>query len=329
MYEEKKEEKDFMHKVLKNLLDFHPLILSGISLVSMICYFVYFGIFIGYFPVLSGSDIFYIGALLFTIVAILSLFIVSIMLLYGWYYIKPNNKPSCRNNYLAALLAIPPTAILIMQVQYKELTIIIILFVLYIVIYFILCFACCLICCLLKQSRFVVVFLVILDFICLTIFSNIIVDTKDTVLLLILYSFVYICVIFLVFAFIEYIFKDKNPQLFMLTFAVMLFIVIFYYLSDDIAKKFEISNIEYEYLSIEKSVLGALPKGICEKKEKDSIRTYYDANDISNVVMLYNIKALSTLGKFYYLEAIGCENNEKIRFELDASKIISRKKQER
>ena len=44
---------------------------------------------------------------------------------------------------------------------------------------------------------------------------------------------------------------------------------------------------------------------------------------------LHNIKALSTLGKFYYLEAIGCEKNETIRFELDASKIISREKQER
>ena len=95
---------------------------------------------------------------------------------------------------------------------------------------------------------------------------------------------------------------------------------------DVIANRLGMTNVEYKYLSIEKSALGALPKGICEKTEKDLIRTYYDANNISNVVMLYNIKALSTLGKFYYLEAIGCENNEKIRFELDSSKIISRAK---
>ena len=50
MCEEKKEEKDFMHKVLKNLLDFHPLILSGISLVGMIYYFVYFVVKLEYFP---------------------------------------------------------------------------------------------------------------------------------------------------------------------------------------------------------------------------------------------------------------------------------------
>lgn len=43
---------------------------------------------------------------------------------------------------------------------------------------------------------------------------------------------------------------------------------------------------------------------------------------------LYNIKALSTLGKFYYLETIGYKNmnDKEIKFELDTSKIISREK---
>jgi len=44
---------------LNILLKFHPLILSCISLVGVICYFAYFGLFIGYFPVLSGSEIIY------------------------------------------------------------------------------------------------------------------------------------------------------------------------------------------------------------------------------------------------------------------------------
>ena len=62
-----------MHKVLKNLLDFHPLILSGISLVSVICFFVYYGLFIGYFPALSGSDVFYFGGLIFSIIFVISI----------------------------------------------------------------------------------------------------------------------------------------------------------------------------------------------------------------------------------------------------------------
>ena len=104
-------------------------------------------------------------------------------------------------------------------------------------------------------------------------------------------------------------------------------IVIFFYLADDIAKKFEITNMEYEYLSIEKSIAGALPEKICKNgKYYDDSKTYYDENETNGVIKLYNVKALSTLGKFYYLEAIGCENNEKIRFELDSSKIISRAK---
>lgn len=56
-------------------------------------------------------------------------------------------------------------------------------------------------------------------------------------------------------------------------------------------------------------------------KPKENI-TYTEKRD--DTVWLHNIKAISTLGKFYYLET-----KDGIRFELDASKIISRKKQER
>ncbi|WP_159070051.1 hypothetical protein [Campylobacter concisus] len=48
--------------------------------------------------------------------------------------------------------------------------------------------------------------------------------------------------------------------------------------------------------------------------------TYFEKND--EVIKLYNIKALSTLGKFYYLET-----KDGVKFELDASKIISRAKE--
>lgn len=50
--------------------------------------------------------------------------------------------------------------------------------------------------------------------------------------------------------------------------------------------------------------------------------TYFEKND--EVIKLHNIKALSTLGKFYYLET-----KDGVKFELDASKIISRQKEER
>ena len=350
MSEERKEEKDFLHKALDNLLNFHPLLLSGISLVSMICYFVYFGIFIGYFPVLSGSDIFYIGALLFTIVAILSLFIVSIILLYGWYYIRANNQPTFSNNWLAMILAIPLTLILVkylnkvISIFLKEQYDIFNNKLLFFIFFFFISF--CLFSLLLKIPNWlknsfiknliyiifsfiknliyiILIISVITGLICLVEF---IIKTNGWVQLC-LVSLLYMCILVLIFLFTKYIYKDKKPATYVSIVTVMLFIVIFNYCSDDIAKKFEITNIEYKYLSIEKSALGALPENICKGgKYCDDGKTYYDENESNGVVKLYNIKVLSTLGKFYYLEAIGCENNEKIRFELDANKIISRQK---
>ena len=126
---------------------------------------------------------------------------------------------------------------------------------------------------------------------------------------------------------LEYFYNNNDLLQFVVAFIIVVFAILSWFVTNEFANRLGIANVEYKYLSIEKSALGALPKGICKKTEKDLIRTYYDANDISNVVILYNIKALSTLGKFYYLEAIGCENNEKIRFELDSSKIISRSKE--
>jgi len=360
MCEEKKEEKDFMHKVLKNLLDFHPLILSGISLVTMICYFVYFGIFIGYFPVLSGSDIFYIGALLFTIVAILSLFIVSIILLYGWYYIRANNQPTFSNNWLAMILAIPLTLILVkylnkvISIFLKEQYDIFNNKLLFFIFFFLISF--CLFSLLLKipnwlknsfikfslllkipnwlKNSFIknLIYIILIisaikGLICLVEF---IIKTNGWVQLC-LVSLLYMCILVLIFLFTKYIYKDKKPATYVSIVTVMLFIIIFNYCSDDIAKKFEITNIEYKYLSIEKSVLGALPEEICKNgknKNRDFNKTYYDENETGGVIKLYNIKVLSTLGKFYYLETIGYknENNKETRFELDASKIISRQK---
>ncbi|WP_103580233.1 hypothetical protein [Campylobacter concisus] len=64
-----------------------------------------------------------------------------------------------------------------------------------------------------------------------------------------------------------------------------------------------------------------------QKEENASVKlfkrecvTYFEKND--EVIKLYNIKALSTLGKFYYLET-----KDGVKFELDASKIISRAKE--
>ena len=73
---------------LNTLLKFHPLILSGITLLSMICYFVYFGFELRYFPDLGGSDVAYVGVLFFFILAFISLSIILPCLFYPGYHKK-------------------------------------------------------------------------------------------------------------------------------------------------------------------------------------------------------------------------------------------------
>ena len=126
---------------------------------------------------------------------------------------------------------------------------------------------------------------------------------------------------------LEYFYKQNDYKLLLVTVSTVVLVILYLLSSGAILHWLGMTNIEYKYLSIEKSVAGALPEKIFKNgKCCDDSKTYYDENETGGVIKLHNIKALSTLGKFYYLEAIGCEKNETIRFELDASKIISREK---
>jgi len=72
----------------KTISEFHPLILSGISLVGMIYYFVYFGVKLEYFPDLGGADVAYVGVSFFFISAFISLSIILPCLFYPGYHKK-------------------------------------------------------------------------------------------------------------------------------------------------------------------------------------------------------------------------------------------------
>ncbi len=104
-----------------------------------------------------------------------------------------------------------------------------------------------------------------------------------------------------------------------MTVSIIIIAILSCFLLGAIANRLGMTNVEFKYLSIEKSTLGALPFQIYSKdKEPDKSNTYYEIECRSNIVKLYNIKALSTLGKFYYLET-----KNGVKFELDSSKIIS------
>ena len=86
------------------------------------------------------------------------------------------------------------------------------------------------------------------------------------------------------------------------------------------AKIFNIGDVDYKFLLVDKSALNALPKSLCEVKGKEQMPCEID----EKAVKIYGIKLLCNIGKFYYLQA-----KDGVKFELDSSKIISRVKEER
>ena len=76
--------------------------------------------------------------------------------------------------------------------------------------------------------------------------------------------------------------------------------------------------MDYKFLLVDKSALNALPKSLCDAKDKEQTPCEID----EKAVKIYDVKSLCNIGKFYYLQA---KNGEK--FELDSSKVISRVKE--
>ena len=445
--EERKEEKDFLHKALGNLLNFHPLILSGISVVGMICYFAYFGFKLRYFPDLSGSDVAYVGVLLFFILTIISLFIILPCLVYPGYYKNKKNKTWMFYFWLSLLpffTLVLAAALNYINTNKMPFNIMVYslggsIIYLFLVISvdkkinidkFVVCFAYTILNktitkddknntdkidrLITKVIRYIVptIFSISIVFILYIIFfiiklliahysfeiewANLDIWFYSTMLGFSIMTLSY-------FKGLEYFYKKNDYKLLLVTVSTVVLVILYLLSSGAILHWLGMTNIEYKYLSIEKSALDALPEKIddigkiipfegkevfsyvennlsiigsnkkdqnlsisispkylsfscvnnkCKdinksknikfennvlsyqldknyteenvtvKIEKKEYITYIEKHD--DTVWLHNIKAISTLGKFYYLET-----KDGIRFELDASKIISRKKQER
>ena len=408
--------KDYFNALLK----FHPLILSGISLVSMICYFVYFGIFIGYFPVLSGSDIFYIGVLLFFGVAVFTSFIILPVALYPLHYKKYllNNKTKkLYFSWFTFILTIPVAffVFLVLLVLYYILlkyitwinisdvnTAICIAFIFYLILYY------CSYCVInrlaypgMSDKKLFVFFILFFVAVIMLVFATSFFQNNYVryISLSLFLLFFYLMLVIGLLLLAKDIYKENNETLRQILIVIICLFSLAY-CPQHAAQLFDMGKIEYDYLSIEKSAAGALPKeindiseishfegkeafsyvknnlSIIDSNKKDqnlsiSISPKYlsfscannkckDINKSKNIkfeknvlsyqldknyteenvtvkiekrghitytekhndtIWLHNIKALSTLGKFYYLET-----KDGVKFELDASKIISREK---
>ena len=84
------------------------------------------------------------------------------------------------------------------------------------------------------------------------------------------------------------------------------------------AKTFNIGDVDYKFLLVDKSALKALPNSLCETKGKEQTPCEID----EKAVKIYDVKSLCNIGKFYYLQT-----KDGVKFELDSSKIISRVKE--
>lgn len=394
---------------LNTLLKFHPLILSGITLLSMICYFVYFGFELRYFPDLGGSDVAYVGVLFFFILAFISLSIILPCLFYPGYHKKDIGWIFFFGLSLLPLFTLVCMATLNTIIN-KSLDVLFWFSLIgsFIYLIIVICtdkfttFSLCKVAILIIIIAVVVIFVVVIG--CFPENFSFNGWFFPSIVGLYLMTLVY-------FKGLKYFYNQNDYIAPVMAISIIVIVFLSWSSLGSIANWLGMTNVEYKYLSIEKSTLGALPKGIydiskiapfeksqfdnnltmehgernntisytnvshkyiqfgCEEKNcndiKDAINIKYqdkklsyttkDKEDISkennftigttvkvipkenityiekqnDVILLHNIKAISTLGKFYYLETIGYknENNEETKFELDSSKIISRAKE--
>ncbi|AQW84521.1 putative membrane protein [Campylobacter pinnipediorum subsp. pinnipediorum] len=111
--------------------------------------------------------------------------------------------------------------------------------------------------------------------------------------------------------------KSEFKLFFSISFSVILFLVLVL-TSGHIIKTLNYGNIDYKTLILDKQAINILPDEISRKNTDDN-KTYVEyVNENSNnfKIKLHNVKALSTLGKFYYLQT-----KDDLRFEIDSSYI--------
>jgi putative membrane protein len=401
-------EQDFVYKInIDVLLKFHPLILSGISLVSVICYFIYFGLFVGHFPALSGSDVFYFGGLIFFIIVAASMVAILPIFLYPEYY---KTKKKFKLIFAMALPSVLIYTFFLLNAGGLKWLYILVAFTKALFILFLVWAAFKIKECFNKNLKLLL--LAIIAVVIVLVISRYLFSDEIVVIIINLLLLSYLMNFIVPLGFLFYMEGFYNIGEYKVILFLFIAVVPLYFmmaLMDEIVKQLELGNVDYKYLLIEKNSVGALPKGIYDISEialfeNKPVFSYIDNNltikndgqnnTISNIIVsskyikfdceenkckgikeaisikyqdkmlsyttknrntskknnftiettaklkpkenityaekhgdtvwLHNIKALSTLGKFYYLET-----KDGVKFELDASKIISREKQER
>ena len=287
-----------------------------VPVVSMLCYFLYFGFVIGYFPSLDSSEMIFTGILLFCATAIVTAFEIAILVFVSYLYQNDDKKHKFKKPkflffynsnfiYILTLISFAILAFAGYKLNYGWSTILSMFLLSYAGVNLAVFFK--------DRSKFIIYLLSFL-MILLFIISVIILKSSGFLALWILF-----CSFMLSFILGAASIKETRDFSFVFYAALSLMIV-----SNSLlfikytAKTFNIGDVDYKFLLVDKSALKALPSSLCETKGKEQTPCEID----EKAVKIYDVKSLCNIGKFYYLQT-----KDGVKFELDSSKVISRVKE--
>ena len=287
-----------------------------VPVVSMLCYFLYFGFETRYFPSLDSSEMIFTGILLFCATAIVTAFEIAILVFVTYLYQNDDKKYKFKKPkflffyssnfiYFLTLISFAILAFAAFKLNYGWSAILSLLLLSYAGVNLVVFFK--------DRSNFII-YLLSLIMILLFIISVVVLKDGGFLALWILF-----CSFMLSFMLGVASIKETKDFSFVFYAALSLMIV-----SNSLlfikytAKTFNIGDVDYKFLLVDKSALKALPSSLCETKGKEQTPCEID----EKAVKIYDVKSLCNIGKFYYLQT-----KDGVKFELDSSKVISRVKE--
>ena len=288
-----------------------------VPIISVLCYFYYFGFELGYFPNLDSAEMIFTGILLFCATAFVTVFEILVLVFISFLYQKDDKKYKFEKPkflffynsnfiYILTLISFAILAFAAFKLNYSWGAILSL---------FLLSYAGVNLAVRFKDKSNLAIWvlscLVVALFIALNIVSS---DFSEFFARWMLF-----CSFMLSFMLGVASIKETKDFSFIFYTAIILMIVsnslLFVKYS---AKIFNIGDVDYKFLLVDKSALNALPKSLCEAKGKEQLACEVD----EKAVKIYDVKSLCNIGKFYYLRT-----KNGVKFELDSSKVISRVKE--
>ena len=288
-----------------------------VPIISMLCYFLYFGFEIGYFPSLDSAEMIFTGILLFCATAFVTVFEILVLVFISFLYQKDDKKYKFKKPkflffynsnfiYILTLISFAILAFAAFKLNYGWGAILSLLLLSYVVVNLVVRF---------KDKSNLAIW--ILSCLVVALFSALNIVSSD-------FSeffarWILFCSFMLSFMLGVASIKETKDFSFIFYTAIILMIVsnslLFVKYS---AKIFNIGDVDYKFLLVDKSALKALPSSLCEAKGKEQTPCEID----EKAVKIYDVKSLCNIGKFYYLQT-----KDGVKFELDSSKVISRVKE--